>query len=147
MPRRGQHFTTEQRENVRRAAQGRKKPPPFTDEHRAKLSAANVGRPLPEEQRIKIAEALRGRRRGVDATYRAAHKRVESDRGKATGYGCVMCGEQPATDWALDHEFPTEGFRVEHGWWFSLDVEDYVPVCRGCHVMFDRYQSAVLAPG
>ena len=64
--------------------------------------------------------------RGGEAGYAALHYRVRNARGKATGHQCVRC-PRPARDWAQVH--------TEDG----TDIwADYVPMCRSCHMAYDR---------
>lgn len=54
------------------------------------------------------------------------HKRVRRARGKASAQQCVRCPAQ-AYDWAQVH--------TEDG----TDIwADYVPLCRSCHIRYDR---------
>ena len=61
-----------------------------------------------------------------DAAGRAAlHQRVEKVRGKAKQHGCEECGAR-AREWARIHG------RT------GLSVHDYRPLCKLCHVAYDR---------
>ncbi len=57
---------------------------------------------------------------GDDASYRAVHKRLEKERGKAREHTCE-CGD-PAEHWAFDE--PTG---------YSTDTSRYRPLCVSCH--------------
>ena len=77
-------------------------------------------------------------------TYRAAHVRVASVKGKATEYQCYCCGEQ-AHEWSYDgcdpHEQTDPRGRV-----YSPRVEHYDAFCRSCHRFNDSmYRRAVRA--
>lgn len=72
---------------------------------------------------------------GDDATYGAAHARVRTLRGLASGQTCAHCPAQ-AEHWAYDHTDPNP--RFGRGLPFSLDPERYIPLCRSCHRHFDR---------
>lgn len=81
------------------------------------------------------------------AGYEAAHKRVSRARGKAREHGCAHC-PQPATNWAFMHgssgELPagTQRNGRPHGP-YSLDVNDYIPLCQTCHRRYDVGMSIV----
>lgn len=72
---------------------------------------------------------------GDDATRNAAHQRIHSQRGSASGYACVDCGG-PALHWSYDHEDPDERIS-EDGQPYSPDVNHYSPRCASCHKRFD----------
>lgn len=71
-----------------------------------------------------------GRVRVSDPTYRTVHKRLVAQRGKATDYPCVDCG-QSAREWS----YKNGGSRDRS---FSADLGDYEPRCRSCHARLDR---------
>lgn len=73
---------------------------------------------------------------GDEATRRAAHQRVKSQRGRAGAHRCAHCGEQ-ALDWAYNHRCPNERTCPDTGFAYSTDVAQYVPLCRTCHRRFD----------
>jgi hypothetical protein len=59
-------------------------------------------------------------------TVNGMHSRVARERGKAKLYPCYdECGRQ-ANDWATIHG--------RNG----LSIDDYIPLCRSCHVRYDR---------
>ena len=64
-------------------------------------------------------------------THVAAHHTIRKLKGKASAYDCVQCGGQ-AMDWAYVHGPDTYGLRE-----FSLDLDDYVPMCKACHRKYD----------
>lgn len=69
-------------------------------------------------------------------TYWQAHKRVSAQRGKPTTHTC-SCGAQ-AKQWALihgrgTHEQTIRGYDLP----YSLDVDDYQPMCVPCHKRYD----------
>ena len=107
-----------------------------TPETKAKLSAANIGRPLPTEQRAKISESLL---KGRDPSYSSVHRnRLPSARGKATEYECIDCG-RAATTWAFNYAAPREFLRFSaEGFPYSLRLSDYDPRCKACHTRFDK---------
>jgi hypothetical protein len=63
--------------------------------------------------------------------------------GKASDHTCSFCGE-PARDWAFNHDTPPEFVRTDPktghpGHPFSSRGEqDYLPLCRRCHLRYDR---------
>lgn len=81
----------------------------------------------------------------VDQTdpYRAAHRRVRKQRGRAALHPCHDCGK-PAVSWSYNKKDPNELTQVMP--WgeksveakFSLDPRFYVPRCHPCHTSFDR---------
>lgn len=74
--------------------------------------------------------------RGDAAGYQAAHHRIWDERGKARLYSCAHCGER-AAEWAFNHE--TRVRKVDEcGRPYSLDANDYMPLCRSCHRRYDR---------
>ena len=72
---------------------------------------------------------------GDAITYRAAHTRVMTRRGKASEHDCCVCGAT-AEDWAYDHADPEE--LTESGLAYSPDPMHYQPMCRVDHLAFDR---------
>lgn len=66
-----------------------------------------------------------GRKRIDNPGVIARHDRVKTARGKASEYCCNNC-ESNALDWAQIHE--TTGLEIDH----------YIPLCRRCHVIYDR---------
>lgn len=75
--------------------------------------------------------------------YSTAHTRVAYWRGRAADMACD-CGSR-ASEWAYRGDSPHEqtgtvtsfkGLEVEVAW--SPDPMDYTPLCRSCHVSFDR---------
>lgn len=108
--------------------------PPITDEHRAKLVAAQARihaetRAAKEQRRLEREEAAQ------KIGYIAAHHRLRRQRGSATDQSCIDCGEQ-ATDWSYEGGAPDERVVDDNGP-FSLDPSYYVPRCRSCHTKFD----------
>lgn len=68
--------------------------------------------------------------------YRTIHKRLVRVRGSASLRSCVKCDEQ-ASDWAYGHADPSEHYD-ERGRPFSMDMSQYIPLCRQCHCIFDQ---------
>lgn len=76
-----------------------------------------------------------------DASYEAAHKRVHYARGKAKDYPCSRCGGN-AKDWAYIHGSPGErpagtGANGRSHGPYSLNPEEYEPMCAPCHKDYD----------
>ena len=89
--------------------------------------------------------------RGDRVTYYGAHDRVRRTRGPARAQMCSGCGGS-AEQWAYDHQDPAEladtivnnrGTQVVT---YSPDPSHYIPLCRGCHVRFDRYELVLNGP-
>ena len=74
-------------------------------------------------------------RRKAEAGYRAAHGRIQSDRGRASERSCVDCGER-AQHWSYMHTDPNERLSPT-GQPYSLDTSHYEPRCAPCHAVFD----------
>ena len=76
-------------------------------------------------------------------SYRGAHERVKIARGKASEYMCD-CGS-PATEWAyMNNDLDEQHEMVEGGLnrpprlcAYSLNPDNYQPMCHPCHVKFD----------
>jgi hypothetical protein len=62
------------------------------------------------------------------------HNRLEKTRGKASAHRCVACGNQ-AADWAYNNAGSDE--RVSKWGRYSLNLDDYSPMCRSCHIKLD----------
>lgn len=138
-------FSAEWRANMGAAKRGKK----LTPEHKAKISAGNKGKhgaPRPDMQgdrnpmrQPEIAAKLKGSRNGRYAdvpSYGGLHDRLDSERGKATSHQCEVCDKR-ARQWALLHEAPSvevDGHRRS----YSLDLDDYIAMCAGCHIRYDR---------
>jgi hypothetical protein len=61
----------------------------------------------------------------VSGEYWAVHARVRRARGPAKAHDCARCPAR-AHDWAQLHG--KDGF----------DPADYIPLCRSCHLLYDR---------
>lgn len=60
------------------------------------------------------------------SVYVYRHIKVHRKRGRAADQFCVHCGEQ-AREWATTHGTTGE------------ELDDYFPLCRACHVIYDDY--------
>lgn len=67
----------------------------------------------------------KGRKRTDSPGKVARHDRVRYERGRADKYSCIGCGEA-ARDWAQIHGSD------------PIDVFAYQPMCRRCHLEYDR---------
>lgn len=74
-------------------------------------------------------------------SYHAVHQRLASRRGPASLCPCQHCGGE-ANDWAYDHMDEHEQHGAGSGLPYSLDLDRYMPLCRGCHNAFDKAPSA-----
>lgn len=121
-------------------------------EHRRRISQALTGRPLSEEHRRKMAAVnadpvllerkskSRKARRRPPETHRQVHRRLVLDRGPASSYPCVDCGQQ-ADDWS--HGWGTwedvaQDLRHKKRLTFSTNPVAYQPRCPRCHNRLDR---------
>ena len=73
--------------------------------------------------------------RKPDPLYRAAHSRIQRERGKARAYDCVDCGQQ-AWHWSYNHGDPNEKTSPS-GQPYSLNTANYSPRCYRCHMILD----------
>lgn len=122
-------------EGVRRAwAEGK-----FARQHPPDCGHCKAHRGVPKrrrtpEERAALSALFRSIRGGPG--YRAAHRRVEKDRGLASAHVCISCGKQ-AREWALVVN-PTERLTDDRGRVFSGQPIDYEPLCVSCH----KYEDA-----
>jgi hypothetical protein len=106
---------------------------------RACADAERPGFPPDHAERMRIERkgsgnpAFRGDRIGLAA----AHDRVRALRGYAREHKCVECGGQ-ARDWALSHDVEETCVAPRTGRLYSLNIDDYMPMCRRCHVHYDH---------
>lgn len=73
--------------------------------------------------------------KGDDVGYHAVHRRLKHSRGRAADHPCIDCGQQ-ACDWSYNYSAVDE--RVWNNLPFSVDMEDYSPRCKSCHVKQDE---------
>lgn len=76
-----------------------------------------------------------GRSRLAVVGYYGVHDRIYSERGPASSYSCIDCGNQ-ARHWSYDLSDPEP--LIDQGGTFSLDVNRYEPRCVSCHSNHDR---------
>lgn len=75
---------------------------------------------------------------GDDITYGAAHRRIWSWRGRASGHACVDC-EKPAAVWSLRHQDDKVVILVDdRNRGYSPNPDDYDPRCASCHWHYDH---------
>ena len=71
--------------------------------------------------------------------YDAIHRRLKIDLGFASEYSCVNCFDV-ADEWSLMHRQECDVHYDTHtGKPYSLDLNDYMPMCKSCHVKYDQY--------
>jgi hypothetical protein len=63
---------------------------------------------------------------GDNLSYYTKHDRCAKARGQASIHECFMICGKMARDWAQIHE--TDG----------IDPICYIPLCRGCHIVYDK---------
>jgi hypothetical protein len=72
--------------------------------------------------------------------YGSAHDRLIRKRGRAREHPCALC-QKDARSWALiagratHHGPPRDGISPRA---YSLNPDDYVPLCAKCHWHYDR---------
>ena len=77
---------------------------------------------------------------GKHGTYSSAHSRTSKLRGKASTYWCIHC-MGPAAEWALmkpRHHGTVKRYGRETKVEWSMNPNDYAPMCKRCHVTFDN---------
>jgi hypothetical protein len=72
----------------------------------------------------RLMVEVEGRLRHYGALHQTLRKRFRKPK------RCWSCGEEKRLDWALRPD--AEGY--------SLNIEDYFPLCRGCHARMDLGQ-------
>ncbi|MCX4655529.1 hypothetical protein OG249_26990 [Streptomyces microflavus] len=90
-----------------------------------------------------------GRFKGEHAAYGTAHHHVAEAKGRAAEHRCIRCSS-PAEHWALLHGEPDikrDGTGRDAGRPFSINPEQYAPMCRSCHVRWDRAQAKQAGAG
>lgn len=90
-----------------------------------------------------------GRKRKAVVTNSGAHRRIQYDRGRASGQSCVDCGEA-AQEWSYvggDPNEMSETFITRSGGTttvrYSGNPNYYVPRCVPCHRAFDGSNDAL----
>lgn len=82
--------------------------------------------------------------RGENVSYFAVHYRLRQRLGRAADHRCEHC-EDPAAEWAYDHDDPSEKTDRKTGMAYSLDADRYMPLCRSCHKVFDNAARSAVA--
>lgn len=128
---RGRKRTPEQRRRMSEAQRGKV----LSAEHRAAIAAGTKGHRVSDEARQKMSSALqaRGDWRGDDVGYAGLHARLK----KLLPAECAHCGATENLDVALRHEAPWAILKVDHELAYSLRAEDYLRLCRPCHLAYD----------
>lgn len=73
----------------------------------------------------------------------AVHSRLYRRYGMARDFQCVECGGA-ALDWAYQYSSSDEQID-QHGQKWSENLDDYAPMCRRCHINFDRKMDPEMA--
>lgn len=140
MPPRGYKMSPESRAKMSAAHKGR----PLSEEAKAKLKGrvfseshrAKLRGPKSEEAKARMREARQARPLREWVSYEAAHYRIRGELGSARLQICA-CGEQ-ANEWAFQHDPVGEVFESPEGKPYSLNFEDYKPMCHSCHAKMDK---------
>ena len=74
----------------------------------------------------------------------AVHTRLYRSRGYAREHSCVGCGRQ-ALDWAYQYSAGPDELVSPTGRRYSNSMDDYAPMCRKCHMTFDREKDLEMA--
>lgn len=72
--------------------------------------------------------------------YSTIHKRLYKEYGPAEDYNCLICNKI-ARDWAcINKEVDgiVNGYTIQ----YSYNIEDYLPLCKQCHVILDRSEQS-----
>jgi hypothetical protein len=111
----------------------------FTQEHKEKLRIAKLGKKLPpfsEEHKRRISEANKGNKnynwKGDNVSYAGIHFWIKSQLGKPKK--CEECGTTTAKkfEWAnLSGEYKR-----------SNGIKDWKRLCKKCHGVFDAHRKA-----
>lgn len=133
---RGRKLSDEHKEKIGASSRGKTRGP-YTQERRDKIGEALRGRQLPEAHRLAAAAATpRGEMhplwKGEDAGYIAIHIWVRRHKPK-TGV-CQQC----------DAKRYTEFGNVSGA--YLRDLDDYIELCKPCHIALDRSRPAVRRP-
>jgi hypothetical protein len=76
-------------------------------------------------------------------SYRKVHATLRRLHGPATDHTC-SCGD-PAVEWAYQYTGDPELRNADGGYPHSANPDDYVAMCRGCHVRFDLEKDPAMA--
>jgi hypothetical protein len=80
------------------------------------------------------------KKRKARVGYLPAHKRIWAERGKASDYACIECGE-PAAEWSLSWrrvDSASLEYDPKTGCPYTLDVTDYDPRCGSHARLYDK---------
>lgn len=101
-----------------------------TEEHRKKISISMRKVVRSDEHRANIAVSKLGEKNGMwkeNAGYSAVHAWIRTHFIKPKN--CEHCGEEKKLDWASKTKE------------YKKNIEEYVALCRSCHIKLDRYGS------
>jgi hypothetical protein len=104
-----------------------------TEEHKRKIAEAARGRERSAEYRKNISRAKVGPKNGMwkdKASYQATHTWLRKHHEKPKN--CEYCNEEKKLDWASKTKE------------YEKDINEYIALCRGCHIKLDRYGSISL---
>jgi hypothetical protein len=108
---------------------------PRTAEHKAKIGAAQRGRPRPQ-----TTGEGNGYFAGDRVGYDGAHKRLSGRLPQECAFADETC--RGRIESALRHETPPErlvgAVGRHHGAHFSLHEEDYMSLCQNHHIRYDK---------
>lgn len=78
---------------------------------------------------------------GDSPRYSALHMRLRKYRGPASSETCADCGGS-ADEWSYNYADPAERYEHVGGYVlaYSIDMSNYDPRCRMCHIRFDSNQ-------
>jgi hypothetical protein len=97
-----------------------------------------------EIEAIRAARA-KGIRAEAGSTHATAHNTVRRHRGSADDHPCIGCG-QKADQWAFQGSEHTLVDKIS-GCSYSLDPDDYAPMCLACHRALDKQTRSVRLTG
>lgn len=92
-----------------------------SEEVRKKMSISHKGVKLPE----RTGKNHHAWKEESEIAYSSMHDWVRNRKGKASKQKCFFCGKS-AMDWAnADHQY-------------KRNLDDYIPLCRACHIKYDK---------
>lgn len=99
----------------------------------------------PMARAVTVVSENRGVYRQRDTSqpgYGMVHGALRLIYGPAREYPCRSCGKQ-ATDWAYQYTGDPEYINRD-GMRYSTHPDDYAPLCRSCHILFDLEKDPTL---
>ena len=137
--RKGSKMTAEHIHNLTLALRGRKLPP-FSEEHKKRISAALTGKKASEETRKKLSESHKGKFVGADNPswkggrdwYRKLHADVKLLIGSPDH--CEICGKNGE----LKQRNGSNGYDLSNKTGiYTIELENWWFLCRKCHRQYD----------